>query len=103
MHQERTQYTGGSGQLTAEFTPGQIIGENYEVLAWIGAGGMGNVYRVQHTIMQTEYALKTLSADKVTENAWRRFQNEAQAIARMSHPNIVAIYNLGLHDRHLPY
>jgi serine/threonine protein kinase len=101
--QERTQYTGGSPASAAEFRPGQIIGDNYQVLAWIGAGGMGNVYRVRHNIMQTEYALKTLSADKITDVAWRRFQTEAQAIGRMSHPNVVGIYNLGLHDGRLPY
>ena len=73
------------------------------MLSWIGAGGMGNVYRVRHNMMDSDYALKTLSADKVTEVAWRRFQNEAQAIARMSHPNIVGIYNLGLHENRLPF
>src|ERR1700679_2108490 len=103
--QEGTQLTAGSASRTTtdEFQVGDVIGGTYQVLHWIGAGGMGNVYCVRHTIMQTEYALKTLSADKVTEVAWRRFQNEAQAIARMSHPGIVAIYNLGLHDGRLPY
>src|ERR1700679_2764308 len=103
--QEGTQLTAGSASRTTtdEFQVGDVIGGTYQVLHWIGAGGMGNVYCVRHTIMQTEYALKTLSADKVTEVAWRRFQNEAQAIARMSHPNIVGIYNLGLHDGRLPY
>jgi serine/threonine protein kinase len=101
--QERTQFTGGSVAAAADFRPGQIIGNDYQVLAWIGAGGMGNVYRVQHTILQTEYALKTLSADKITDTAWRRFQNEAQAIGRMNHANIVAVYNLGLHEDRLPY
>lgn len=89
--------------MAGEFRVGDIIGGDYEVLKWIGAGGMGNVYRVRHTMMNSDYALKTLSADKVTEVAWRRFQNEAQAIARMSHPNIVGIYNLGLHEGRLPY
>ncbi|MBS2007756.1 MAG: serine/threonine protein kinase, partial [Cyanobacteria bacterium SZAS TMP-1] len=101
--QARTQLTAGGTPMAGEFRVGDIIGGDYEVLKWIGAGGMGNVYRVRHTMMNSDYALKTLSADKVTEVAWRRFQNEAQAIARMSHPNIVGIYNLGLHEGRLPY
>jgi len=101
--QDQTLHTMGGMPAGGEFAPGDVVGGAYEILSFIGAGGMGNVYRVRHTIMQTEYALKTLSSDKVTEVAWRRFQVEAQAIARMSHPNIVGIYNLGLHNGQLPY
>jgi len=105
---ERTQVTQDGQPImaqgkAAEFAAGDIVGGAYEVLAFIGAGGMGNVYRVRHIIMNTEYALKTLSGDQVTEQAWRRFQNEAQAIARMNHPNVVSIYNLDLHEKTLPY
>ncbi|MBS1992091.1 MAG: protein kinase [Cyanobacteria bacterium SZAS LIN-3] len=101
--QDRTQYSGAAASGGREFTAGDIIGGDYEVLSFIGAGGMGNVYKVRHKILQTEYALKTLSADQVTDVAWRRFQVEAQAIARLNHPNIVGIYNLGLHDNRVPY
>ncbi|MBU6454314.1 MAG: protein kinase [Cyanobacteria bacterium REEB67] len=101
--QEHTQLTAGGSPVAGEFKVGDIIGGSYRVQKWIGAGGMGNVYRVEHTMMQSEYALKTLSADKVTEVAWRRFQNEAQAIARMNHPNVVSIYNLDLHEARLPF
>ncbi|MBS1992092.1 MAG: protein kinase [Cyanobacteria bacterium SZAS LIN-3] len=105
---ERTRLTregmqGLSEGNASDFAAGDIIDGDYEVLSFIGAGGMGSVYRVRHRIMNTEYALKTLRADQVTEVAWRRFQNEAQAIARMNHPNVVAIYNLGLHNKTVPY
>jgi serine/threonine protein kinase len=103
LPQERTQVTGGAGSVAADFAPGQTIGNDYEVQAWIGAGGMGNVYRVRHKIMHSTYALKTLSIARITETAWRRFQAEAQAIGRMNHPNIVGIYNLGLHQDRLPF
>jgi serine/threonine protein kinase len=101
--QNTTRLMAGGMPAAAEFASGDIVGGTYQVISFIGAGGMGNVYRVRHTIMDAEYALKTLSAEKVTERAWRRFQNEAQAIARINHPNIVAIYNLGLHEDRLPY
>jgi serine/threonine protein kinase len=83
--------------------PLELVGENYEIISLIGVGGMGYVYRVRHRILQKQYAMKTLSAQQVTDTAWRRLQIEAQAIARMSHPNIVGIHNLGLHEGWLPY
>lgn len=80
-----------------------LVGENYEIISLIGVGGMGYVYRVRHRILQKLYAMKTLSSQHVSEIAWRRLQVEAQAIARMNHPNIVGIHNLGLHEDRLPY
>jgi len=92
-----------SGDFPGEFQAGDIVGGTYMVLDYLGRGAMGHVYHVRHTMLNTEYALKTLSSGSVTENAWRRFQNEAQAIAILKHPNVVGIYNLGLHKDSLPY
>jgi serine/threonine protein kinase len=72
------------------------------VINSIGAGGMGYVYRVRHAILNKEFALKTLSLS-LDENVWARFQNEARAIAKINHPNIVTIYNLGIHQGQKPY
>lgn len=85
------------------FKPGDIVGGNYRIINFIGKGAMGKVYRAQHEMMPREYALKTLNENQVTEESWRRFQVEAQSIARMSHPNVVVIYNLGIHNGFLPY
>ena len=85
------------------FKPGDIVGGNYRIINFIGKGAMGKVYRAQHEMMPREYALKTLTENQVTEESWRRFQVEAQSIARMSHPNVVVIYNLGIHNDFLPY
>jgi serine/threonine protein kinase len=86
-----------------KFQPGDIVGDNYQIMELIGSGGMGHVYSVLHRILQKTYAMKTLSSDQVSEVAWRRLQVEAQAIARMNHPNIVSIHNLGLHQGKVPY
>jgi serine/threonine-protein kinase len=64
---------------------------------------MGNIYRARHNMMLEEYALKTLRSENLTDVSWKRFQKEAQAIGRMNHPNIVAIYNFGLHEGKVPY
>ncbi|MDP3506440.1 MAG: serine/threonine-protein kinase [Candidatus Melainabacteria bacterium] len=89
--------------LDGKLKPLDLVGENYEIISLLGVGGMGYVYRVRHRILQKLFAMKTLSSQQVTEIAWRRLQVEAQAIARMNHPNIVGIYNLGLHEERLPY
>ncbi len=88
--------------LKSRVQPGTMLGD-YEVLELIGRGGMGYVYKVRHRILEKVYAMKTMTPEQVTETAWRRFQNEAQAIARMSHPNIVGIHNLGMHEGRRPY
>jgi eukaryotic-like serine/threonine-protein kinase len=95
--------TGANADLPGEFNVGDVVGNTYVIHGYLGRGAMGHVYYVRHMMLDVEYALKTLSSDKVTELAWRRFQNEAQAIARLNHPNIVQIYNLGLHQGTLPY
>jgi tRNA A-37 threonylcarbamoyl transferase component Bud32 len=91
------------GEYPGEFQAGDVVGENYLVLNYLGRGAMGHVYHVRHQMLNTEYALKTLSGEHVTDLAWRRFQNEAHAIARLHHRNLVSIYNLGLHKDTLPY
>lgn len=81
----------------AEFAPGDIVGNTYEVIDYIGRGAMGYVYHVRHVNLPKEYALKTLSTSQITETAWLRFQIEAQSIAKMFHPNIITIHNFALH------
>ncbi|MFA7338190.1 MAG: protein kinase [Candidatus Obscuribacterales bacterium] len=81
----------------ADFAPGDIVGNTYEVIDYIGRGAMGYVYHVRHTGLPKEYALKTLSPDQITETAWLRFQIEAQSIAKMFHPNIITIHNFAVH------
>lgn len=78
--------------------PGDIVGDNYVIIELLGVGGMGYVYKVRHLILEKIYAMKTISSEQVSEMAWRRLQVEAQAIARINHPNIVGIHNLGIHQ-----
>jgi serine/threonine protein kinase len=81
----------------ADFSPGDIVGNTYEVIGYIGRGAMGYVYHVRHVGLPKEYALKTLSTDQITGTAWLRFQIEAQSIAKMFHPNIITIHNFAVH------
>jgi serine/threonine protein kinase/tetratricopeptide (TPR) repeat protein len=70
----------------------------YRVLAPIGAGGMGEVYRARDTKLDRDVALKVLPPDVASAEALRRFEQEARAASSLNHPNIVAIYDVGRVD-----
>ncbi len=68
----------------------------YEVLAPLGAGGMGEVYKARDTRLARTVAIKVLSADVSGDVAARaRFEREARAIATLSHPHICVVYDVG--------
>src|SRR6202522_1605205 len=72
----------------------------FEILAPIGAGGMGEVYRAKDTKLKREVALKVLPASFASDpERMARFQREAEVLAALNHPNIAAIY--GVEDRAL--
>src|SRR4249920_261788 len=75
-------------------TPGTRLG-NYEIIAPLGAGGMGEVYRAKDLRLGREVALKVLPAD-VAANADRlaRFEREARTVAGLNHPNIVTLFSV---------
>src|SRR5512147_2663818 len=68
----------------------------YEILAPIGAGGMGEVYRAKDERLKRHVAIKVLPASFATDtDRLRRFEQEAQAAGGLNHPNITAVYELG--------
>src|SRR5712691_7078674 len=69
--------------------PGTRLGP-YEILAPIGAGGMGEVYRATDTRLGRTVAIKTLNSAHI-----ERFEREARAIAALNHPHICALYDVG--------
>jgi serine/threonine-protein kinase len=75
-------------------TPGTRIG-NYEIIAHIGQGGMGEVWRASDTRLKRQVALKVLPAAFVTDpERIARFQREAEVLAALNHPNIAQIYGI---------
>jgi len=77
---------------------GRIFGD-YRLLRRLGSGGMGQVYLAEQLSLKRDVALKLIRSDlQDTETARRRFQAEAEAVARLNHPNIVQIYQLGEAD-----
>jgi len=71
----------------------------YEVLAPLGSGGMGEVYRARDTRLGRDVAIKVLpqSLARDTERL-RRFETEARAVAALNHPNILSIHDIGTHE-----
>src|ERR1700690_2759105 len=75
-------------------SPGTRLGA-YEIVAALGAGGMGEVYRVRDTKLGRDVALKMLPAEMAHDpERLARFRREAKALAQLDHPNIITIYSV---------
>ena len=71
----------------------------YEIVALLGAGGMGEVYRARDTRLGRDVAIKVLPAEFAADpERLRRFELEAHAVAALSHPNVLAVYDVGTHE-----
>ena len=71
----------------------------YEITAWIGAGGMGDVYRATDTRLGRTVAIKVLPPDLTSDSAARqRFERGARAVAALSHPHICTLHDIGQQD-----
>jgi serine/threonine-protein kinase len=76
-------------------TPGTRVGP-YEIATLIGVGGMGEVYRARDSRLRRDVAVKIIATGRAADpGAVDRFTREAQAVAALSHPHIVAIYDVG--------
>ena len=76
-------------------SPGDKLGP-YEILSPIGAGGMGEVYRAHDPRLARHVAIKVLPTGLAKDpQALARFEREAKAVAALSHPNILAIFDIG--------
>src|SRR5437870_9827880 len=80
----------------------KVIGP-YQILGLLGAGGMGEVFKALDPRVGRQVALKLLPESLAQDAAGRRrFEQEARLAASLNHPNIMAIYDVGL-DQHPPY
>jgi serine/threonine protein kinase/Tfp pilus assembly protein PilF len=70
----------------------------YAILKKLGEGGKGVVYKARDTVLNRVVAIKMLKSVVTTEEAYSRFMREAQAVAKLNHPNIVSIYDIGKED-----
>src|SRR5262245_46958341 len=85
-------------QTAPQLIPGQRIGA-YKILALLGRGGMGVVYRARDERLRRDVAIKVLPASFANDaDRLRRFEQEAYATSALNHPNILTIYDTGAQD-----
>ena len=85
-----------STRSQGRFAPGETLGGRYRIVAMLGKGGMGEVYRADDLILDQAVALKFLPETVVhNEHAVERFRNEVRTARQVSHPNVCRVYDLG--------
>ncbi len=89
---------GSIGAAAMSLQPGTRLGP-YEIVAALGAGGMGVVYKARDTRLDRTVAIKVLSHDLTADpSARQRFDREARAVAALSHPHICSLFDIGHQD-----
>lgn len=82
---------------------GKLLGNRYEIIEKVGNGGMATVYKATDKVLKRYVAVKILRDEFTTDEEFiKRFEVEAQSAARLTHPNIVSIYDVGV-DGNLYY
>jgi eukaryotic-like serine/threonine-protein kinase len=75
---------------------GLVVGDRYRIVSRIGIGGMGAVYRAEHTMMRRDLAIKVLLPELSGKDEFaRRFEREAESASRLAHPNIISVTDFG--------
>lgn len=82
----------------ADITEQSVLNNRYRLEEQLGAGGMGTVYRAHDDTLDRDVAVKVLSSSGLGTEGRDRLLNEAQAIAKLSHPNIVSVFDAGEED-----
>ncbi len=85
--------------MTSQTGPPPYLKERYRLVEWLGEGSMGVVYRAHDETLDREIAIKFLPPEQLSgSEASDRFLREARAVARLSHPNIMTLYDMGRED-----
>src|SRR5687768_7351744 len=83
---------------------GKVLDERYRIEETLGQGGIGKIYKARHLILGRYMAVKVLLAQYESIPALQtRFKREAEALAALSHPNIVTITDFGVAEGGMPY
>lgn len=95
----RTKGRAAPGEEPDLLPPGTVIEGKYEIIACIGTGGMGSVYRAKHRSLNREVALKVMKPDFArNREAVERFKREAQLCAMVEHPNSIRVFDHGVEN-----
>ena len=107
IYTSQVDYCGIDGTKLREEQTDPLVGrvlDRYRVLQRLGLGAMGCVYRVAHTFLEHEYAMKVLFGDlSANKRVVERFRREAQVVSKVRHPNVVAVTDFGTTDNGLTF
>ena len=91
-------------KITDKLKEGSIFAEKYEIMRFLGAGGLSTIYLARHVHMHKNVALKLLKTHYAADTKQvQRFQRESQATCKLNHPNIVAVHDFGISQQGQPY
>ncbi|KAF4406873.1 serine/threonine protein kinase [Streptomyces lycii] len=93
----------GTGAEPGRAGPGQVVAGRYRLLERIGSGGMGSVWLAEDPVLGRRVALKKMHAppgvnSRAEATAYERMRREARSVARISHPNVVAVHDVADHE-----
>lgn len=90
--------------ISEELAPGSILADRFVIVEAVSGGAMGRVYKARHKIMKRFVAIKTMLPHLVASGAaLKRFQQEAQALSALTHPNILSVYDFFVAEDGQPY
>ena len=96
-------FVGAAMEKSTDKYIGKILDDRYEILELIGTGGMANVYKALCHRLNRYDAVKIMRDDTAADECFRkRFRTESQAVAMLSHPNIVSVYDVS-HNENIEY
>jgi len=94
-----TSSSGSSWSGTGRFAAGTILASRYRIVAALGRGGMGEVFRAEDLTLQQEVALKFLPKELTNDQAaLERFHKEVRVARQVSHPNVCRVFDIGVAD-----
>lgn len=100
LAKDRNQRYSSASELAAALR-GLTFANRYQILRELGRGGMGAVYLAHDPILERDVAIKVIPPELLTPEAVQRFKREARVVAKMDHPAIVGIHDVGEHDSSL--
>lgn len=100
---DKTVFLSGGAREEFSYAPGDTVGDSYILLDVLARGGMGVLFRARHIQLDKVFALKLLPPTQITTTNWKRFEIEGRALAKLEHPNVVQIFNMGVDRKGCPF
>jgi serine/threonine protein kinase len=100
---DKTVFLSGGAREQISYTPGDTVGDSYILIDVLAKGGMGVLFKARHLQLDKVFALKLLPPTQITSTNWKRFEIEGRALARLEHPNVVQIFNMGVDRKGCPF